>query len=134
MDVAHWSAVLADQPVSLMRGWLPTVVQVVAVAILVYAICGRTRRWLLQWSPVALLSGVTVAVSAHWYVLAAGFSDTPSPLSLWIWVGVTGVALTVVLLARRRVAEASMTSSWTRAHACSSSSAENSRSACSSSC
>jgi S-formylglutathione hydrolase FrmB len=101
MDVAHWSAVLADQPVSLMRGWLPIAVQALAAAILVYAICGRTRRWLLQWSPVALLSGVTVAVSAHWYVLAAGLSDTPSPLSLWIWIGVTGVALTVLLLGWR---------------------------------
>ena len=43
---------------SLMHGWLPVTVQLIAGAVLIAAIGWRTRRWRLVWLPWAALIGV----------------------------------------------------------------------------
>jgi hypothetical protein len=69
---------------SLMHGWIPATVQVMAVVALIAAIGWRTRRWRLVWVPWAVLVGVTVALTAYWYVASEGLADNPAPQSLWI--------------------------------------------------
>ena len=46
---------------SLMHGWLPITVQVVAGILLIAAIGWRNRRWRLVWLPWAALVGVALA-------------------------------------------------------------------------
>jgi len=71
---------------SLMHGWVPATVQVVAALVLLAAL--RRRRRLIAAAAV----GVTVAAAAHWYVSSQGLAGDPAPRTLWIWVGLTGFA------------------------------------------
>jgi S-formylglutathione hydrolase FrmB len=96
---------LADAPqaayrhgTSLLHGWLPGTIQAVAVTVLLLAIGWRSRRWRVVWMPLALLVGVGAASWAHWYVDMEGMTDDPAPRALWIWVGLTGLALAVLLV------------------------------------
>jgi S-formylglutathione hydrolase FrmB len=82
---------------SLMHGWIPVTVQVMAAVALIAAIGWRTRRWRLVWVPWAALVGVTVALTAYWYVASEGLADNPAPSSLWIWIGLSGVAVCVLV-------------------------------------
>jgi S-formylglutathione hydrolase FrmB len=82
---------------SLMHGWIPATVQVVAAVALIAAIGWRTRRWRLVWVPWAVLVGVTIALTAYWYVASEGLADNPAPQSLWIWIGLSGVAAGVLV-------------------------------------
>jgi S-formylglutathione hydrolase FrmB len=104
------ATLLADPPppanpyrhgVSLLHGWLPITIQAVAAAVLLLAIGWRTRRWRMLWLPLAVLAGVGAAVWAHWYIDAQGMADDPAPSALWIWIGLTGLAIAVVLLGWR---------------------------------
>ena len=101
------ATLLADAPapaapyrhgISLLHGWLPGVIEGISAAVLLMAIGWRSRRWRLLWMPVALLVGVAAATWAHWYVDAEGMSDDPAPRALWMWVGLTGLALTVLIV------------------------------------
>jgi S-formylglutathione hydrolase FrmB len=82
-----------------MHGWLPATVQVVAGVLLIAAIGWRSRRWRLVWLPWAALVGVVLAVTAYWYIGSQGLSDetNPAPYSLWIWIGLSGVAAAVLI-------------------------------------
>lgn len=84
---------------SLMHGWLPVAVQVVAAVALIIAIGRRTRRWRLVWLPWSALIGGGLAVAANWYVQSAGIADdtNPAPHTLWIWIAVCGVAFGVLV-------------------------------------
>jgi S-formylglutathione hydrolase FrmB len=80
-----------------MHGWIPITVQLVAAVALIAAIGWRTRRWRLVWLPWAVLVGVALAAMAYWYVASEGLAgDNPAPHSLWIWIGLTGVAAAVL--------------------------------------
>ncbi|GAC1410862.1 MAG: alpha/beta hydrolase-fold protein [Mycobacterium sp.] len=83
-DLAH---------VSLMHGWIPTVVQVVTVVVLLSAVGWRTRRWRAVGLPVIAVLGVALAVVAHWYIGRAGLAGDPAPTALWIWIALTGSAI-----------------------------------------
>jgi S-formylglutathione hydrolase FrmB len=99
------ATLLADAPaappapyrhgISLLHGWLPGLIEAVAVTVLLLAIGWRSRRWRLVWVPVALLVGIAAAAWAHWYVDLEGMSDDPAPRALWIWIGLAGLALAV---------------------------------------
>ena len=86
---------------SLLHGWLPPVVQAVAVVVIVLAIGWRSRRWRLLWLPLAIALGAAVAAWAHWYIDSEGLSGDPAPRALWIWVGLSGLAIGVVVLGWR---------------------------------
>ncbi|GJF14034.1 membrane protein [Mycolicibacterium cyprinidarum] len=85
--------------VSLMHGWLPAVVQILAAAALVVAIGRRNRRWRLVWLPWSALLGGGLAMTVYWYVQSAGVADdsNPAPHALWIWIALSGVALGVLV-------------------------------------
>jgi len=82
-----------------MHGWLPITVQVIAGLLLIAAIGWRNRRWRVVWLPWATLVGVALAVAAYWYIASQGLSDdsNPAPDSLWIWIGLSGVATGVLI-------------------------------------
>jgi S-formylglutathione hydrolase FrmB len=90
---------------SLMHGWIPITAQVVAGLLLIAAVCWRNRRWCLVWLPWAALVGVALAVAAYWYIASEGMSDhtNPAPYSLWIWIGLSGVAAGVLIAGWRGV-------------------------------
>ena len=73
----------------------------VAAVALVVAIGWRTRRWRLVWLPVAVAVGLILAAWTHWYVASQGLAGDPAPSSLWVWVGLTGLALAVAVLGWR---------------------------------
>src|SRR4029077_13779031 len=82
-----------------MHGWIPITAQVVAGLVLVAAIGWRNRRWRLVWLPWPALVGVALAVAAYWYIASEGMSDetNPAPHSVWIWIGLSGVAAGVLI-------------------------------------
>ncbi len=74
--------------VSLLTGWLPWTVQIVAVLLLVAAIGWRSRRWRLVYLPVAAGIGALGALVVKWYFDDSGLATDPAPISLWLWIGV----------------------------------------------
>jgi S-formylglutathione hydrolase FrmB len=82
-----------------MHGWLPITVQVIAGVLLLTAVGWRNRRWRLVWLPWAALVGAVLAAASYWYIASQGLSDdnNPAPYSLWIWIGLTGVATAVLI-------------------------------------
>ena len=86
------------QHLSLMHGWIPMIVQVMAAVALLAAIGWRTRRWRLLWLPRALIVGAALTAAAYWYIASEGLAgDDPAPHRLWIWIGLSGVAAAVLL-------------------------------------
>jgi S-formylglutathione hydrolase FrmB len=82
---------------SLMHGWIPTTVYVLAATALTAAVGWRTRRWRYVWLPWAALCGVAVAVVAYWYTESQGLAGNPAPHALWIWIGLSGAAAAVLV-------------------------------------
>jgi S-formylglutathione hydrolase FrmB len=88
---------------SLLQGWLPLTLQIIAIVVLALAIGWRTRRWRLVWLPVSVVVGLAVAAWAHWYVDSQGMAGDPAPDSLWLWTGLTGFALSAAVLGWRGI-------------------------------
>jgi S-formylglutathione hydrolase FrmB len=95
---AQW---LASSPTSLMHGWIPTTIQVVAAVVLTLAIGWRSRRWRTIWLPLAVAAGGAAAYLAHWYVVDRGLSDEPAPSALWLWIGLAGAAAAALIVGWR---------------------------------
>ncbi|MEU0498934.1 alpha/beta hydrolase-fold protein [Mycobacterium sp. NPDC006124] len=87
--------------VSLVRGWVPVVLQAVTLAVVLAAIGWRSRTWRLRWLPIAAATGVALAAAGYWFVADQGLSDDPAPVLLWPWVAVTGLAVGVAVLGWR---------------------------------
>jgi S-formylglutathione hydrolase FrmB len=83
---------------SLLEGWLPQTIQIVAGVVLVAAIGWRSRRWRIVWLPLAAAAGAALAWFAHWKVTDEGVAGNPAPPSVWIWTALTGVAAMVMVL------------------------------------
>jgi S-formylglutathione hydrolase FrmB len=49
------------------------------------------------WLPWAALCGVALAAAAYWYIDAQGLAGNPAPHTLWLWVGLSGVAAAVLV-------------------------------------
>ncbi|HEY1840139.1 MAG TPA: alpha/beta hydrolase-fold protein [Mycobacterium sp.] len=94
-------AVLADNHTSLMHGWVPGAVQVVAVAMLLAAVGWRSRLWRLVWLPVAAVLGAALAGLSRWYITTSGLADDPAPGVLWWWIAVSGAAIAILVLGWR---------------------------------
>ena len=86
---------------SLMQGWAPIAIQIVTVALLVFAMGWRTRRWRLVWLPISALIGASVALVTHWNIATNGLAGDPAPPGLWAWLALTGLAVGVAVLGWR---------------------------------
>ncbi|GAA0584820.1 esterase family protein [Kribbella sandramycini] len=89
--------------VSLLGGWFPSLLGVLAVGLLVLAIGRRDRRWRRRVLPIAL--GVAAAgalLASYPGAELVGMTD-PLPLKVWIWFGI-GLAGVTVLVAGWRSA------------------------------
>ncbi|BBZ44395.1 alpha/beta hydrolase-fold protein [Mycobacterium parmense] len=93
---------LASGHTSLMHGWVPTTIQLIAAAVLMLAVGRRSRRWRVLWLPVAALGGAAAAYLTHWYIVDRGLSEEPAPPALWLWIALTGMAVGVSILGWRR--------------------------------
>jgi S-formylglutathione hydrolase FrmB len=82
-----------------MHGWLPVTAQLIASAVLISAIGWRNRRWRALWLPWATVIGVALAAVSYSYIASQGLSDgsNPAPYSLWIWIGLSGLAAAVLI-------------------------------------
>jgi S-formylglutathione hydrolase FrmB len=92
---------LASNYTSLMHGWIPTTIQVSTAVVLALAVGWRSRRWRVVWLPAAALVGGAAAYATHWYIVDRGLSDEPAPSTLWLWIALTGMAATVLILGWR---------------------------------
>jgi S-formylglutathione hydrolase FrmB len=92
---------LALQPISLLHGWVPITIQLIAAAVLLVAIGWRSRRWRLLWMPVSLLLGVAVAFAIQWYLNWSGVAGHPAPPTLWIWITLSAMAGAVLVFGWR---------------------------------
>ena len=86
---------------SLTHGWIPVVAQAVSTAMLLAAICRRSRRWLLVSVPLGLTAGLALAAATHWYIKDQGLAEDRAPVPLWVWIGATGLATVVMVLGWR---------------------------------
>ena len=89
------------QHISLMHGWIPVAVQVLAAITLVFAIGWRTPRWRRLWLPVAALAGLALAWATHWNIASEGLAGDAPPRALWVWITLTGFAAAVAVLGWR---------------------------------
>ncbi|WP_197515626.1 alpha/beta hydrolase family protein [Mycobacterium sp. E1747] len=92
---------LASSHTSLMHGWVPITIQVVAAVVLTLAVGWRSRRWRTVWLPAAVSAGAAAAYLTHWYIVDRGLSDDPAPPALWLWITLTGTAAAVLILGWR---------------------------------
>jgi len=84
---------------SLLTGWLPVAIQVVAVLVMLAVVVRRApRRWYLLWLPAAAVTGAVVALLVRGRVAAQGLTDDPAPLALWIWLAVATAATLVAVV------------------------------------
>ena len=86
------------EQLSLLHGWLPAAVQVLALLVAVSAIDWRRRRWRRWAFPVALIVAAAVTALAYWYIASIGVAGDPAPASLWLWIAMSGLAAAVLLL------------------------------------
>ncbi len=83
---------------SLLGGWLPNTIQIVALAVVVAAVGWRTRRWRLVMLPAALAVGAVVAVEARAWMNSEGLASDPAPPRLWGWTAICAASLAVAAL------------------------------------
>jgi S-formylglutathione hydrolase FrmB len=83
---------------SLLHGWLPAAAQGLALSVAVAAPGWHRRRWRGRALPAAL--GVAAAVTAlsYWYITTLGVAGDPAPVTLWLWIAMSGLAAAVVVL------------------------------------
>lgn len=83
--------------ISLLHGWFPVTVQLIAALVLVSALGWRSRRWSLRWLPIALVIGAGAALILQWYIGYQGWAGQRAPWGLLVWTTLTVTAAVVVL-------------------------------------
>lgn len=83
--------------ISLLGGWLPVGVEVLAVVVLILATGWRGRRWRMVWIPVSAGVGVVAALAARTYMNSAGLASDPAPFPLWAWIAVCATAIALAV-------------------------------------
>jgi S-formylglutathione hydrolase FrmB len=83
--------------VSLTHGWLPIAVQAIATVVVLLSLGRGARRWWTLWVPVAVVVGVIGAVVVRWYIGHQGWTGDAPPFLLWLWVALTGLAVTLLV-------------------------------------
>lgn len=89
--------------VSLLGGWLPAVVEIIAAVAVVAAIGWRTGRWRRVWLPLSVAIGTMVALLTRTWVNSEGLASDPAPIQLWLWIAVFGASVAVAVLGWRGV-------------------------------
>ncbi|HZX02800.1 alpha/beta hydrolase [Kribbella sp.] len=87
--------------VSLLRGWFPVTVQVVAAVVLLVAVGWRDRRWRLRVLPVLVVVTVGLALLAAYPGAQAVRQVDPVPFAVWFWLGAAAGALLVLVVGWR---------------------------------
>ncbi|WP_229705037.1 alpha/beta hydrolase [Williamsia phyllosphaerae] len=87
--------------VHLLTGWFPTVVEVIAAALVITAVGWRTRRWRTVWVPVAIGVGAVTAVGLYLYLDHRGLAPDSAPVLFWIFAAIAA-AMVVVIAAGAR--------------------------------
>lgn len=88
------------QEVSLIGGWLPVTIQVLAALALIAGTAWRSRHWALRWLPIAAAAGFASVGALWWFVHNQGWGSV-YPWGMWVWTGLTGLAAAVVILGWR---------------------------------
>ena len=83
--------------VSLLGGWLPITLQILAAMALIVVIGRRNRRWALVLLPVCAAVGVAGALAVRSSVNSEGLASDPAPIQLWIWAGVFVAAVAIAV-------------------------------------
>jgi S-formylglutathione hydrolase FrmB len=83
---------------SLLRGWLPSALQVLALLLAVTAVDWRRRGWCKRALPAALIAAAAVTGLSYWYIGSIGVAGDPAPASLWLWIAMSGLTAAVLLL------------------------------------
>jgi S-formylglutathione hydrolase FrmB len=83
---------------SLLRGWLPPALQVLALLAAVAAVDWRRRGWRKRALPAALIAAAAVTGLSYWYIGSIGVAGDPAPVSLWLWIAMSGLTAAVLLL------------------------------------
>ncbi|MGE2737827.1 alpha/beta hydrolase [Mycolicibacterium vaccae] len=88
---------------SLLHGWLPTAVQILAALAVGIAVLGRSRRWRLVWIPASGLAGGALALAVYLYLRSAGLIDdtNPAPWTFWLWIALSGMTFGALLTGLR---------------------------------
>jgi S-formylglutathione hydrolase FrmB len=89
---------------TLINGWLPAAIQLASVVVVAVGLGWRSKRWLLRWVPVAAVAGVALAGAAYWFARDQALADDRAPVRLWLWIGLTGLALVVAIAGWPRLA------------------------------
>ena len=96
--VADWAALNQRfGQISMLGGWLPLTIELVAGLMLVLAIGFRSRGWWLRWMPIVAVVGVLTALAVQWYVASEGLTGDPAPLRFWVWTGLSGAAVAMLV-------------------------------------
>ena len=86
------------EQLSLLHGWLPVTVQAFALLVVVGATGWRRRRWRGWALPVALGVAALATAVSYWYITSIGVAGDPAPVSLWLWIAMSGLAVAVLML------------------------------------
>lgn len=87
----------ANDGISLIDGWLPVTIQVLAAGALIAATGWRSRRWRLRMLPIAAAAGAVSIAVAWWFVTSQGWGSV-YPWGMWVWIGLTGLGVVVAVL------------------------------------
>ncbi len=82
---------------SLINGWLPIAAEVIAAVAVLGAVGWRSRRRDTRRLPWQVAIGVVGAWAAHWYIGSIGVAGDPAPWRLWLWIGLAGLAASVLV-------------------------------------
>lgn len=83
---------------SLLHGWLPAAAQGLALSVAVAAPGWHRRRWRGRALPAALGVAAVVTALSYWYITTLGVAGDPAPVTLWLWIAMSGLAAAVVVL------------------------------------
>ena len=81
---------------SLMQGWVPLSVEIVAAVALGCVLVRRRRCGPIQLG-VALAVGLAAALAGRWALQDSGISGEVAPWTLWVWTAMTGFAATIAV-------------------------------------
>ncbi|MCV7251012.1 esterase family protein [Mycobacterium hackensackense] len=81
----------------LTHGWLPIVIQAVAVLVIVVVIWRTPSRFWLHWILLGITCGAALAGLTYWFIHSQALADGPAVPALWVWVAATGLVVVLAI-------------------------------------